>query len=180
LSVPHSVSLPTIQPATRYQSRRPARSRGGRGPGQETQGRTRGRPKLGGVGEPTTGWWMSWTPVLRIWTFGRPTGHEFVASCGQLPMWSGSADRRVAAGLGAQQGDSVVGDLVPCHRHPECSQSEHRARGSYVSVRSHSHVGEPVGKQIGKQHPSDTGFRGSAPAFPTCTAMLPIHAQIGP
>jgi hypothetical protein len=51
----------------------------------------RGRPKLGGVGEPASGWWMSWTPVLWIWTSGRPTGHEFVASCGQLPRWGPGA-----------------------------------------------------------------------------------------
>ena len=51
-----------------------------------------------------------------------------------------------------------------------------RAWGRYVSVRSHSHAGEPVGKQL----PSDTGLRESAPAFPPSTAMLPIHAQICP
>jgi hypothetical protein len=83
---------------------------------------------------------------------GRPTGHEFVASGGQPPDEVREAPIvGVAAGLGAQHGDSVVGDLVPCHRQSGCLLSGNQARGRYVEVRSYSQSGEPVGKQLGKQ-----------------------------
>ncbi len=97
--------------------------------GRRHGGVLRGRPRLRKDSSDrsrslTTGWWMNWTPVLWIWTPAahRTRIHHFG---GQLPDEVQEAPIvGVAAGFGAQQCDSVVGDLVPCHRRPGCLRRE--------------------------------------------------------
>ena len=83
----------------------------------------RDRPRLGGVGEEHLagiGRPMG-TAQRQDLDVGAPTGHEFVASGGQLPVEVREAPiLGVATGFGAQQGDCVLGDLLPCHRQSAC------------------------------------------------------------
>src|SRR5215218_648486 len=107
----------------------------GRGPANEqAQGVLRGRLRLGGVSEEAlAGIGGQGEGVVRQVdvaddrvvdeldaggvdpdVMGGPAATEFVAAAGQLPNQIGKSPViRMAAGLGVQQGDSVVGDLVP-------------------------------------------------------------------